>query len=142
MKNQLLNKISIKAIEILPTVTLEEDVENINFINSVEAGFIEKTTYIVKIWLKEELPFSGISIDLYFNEYKVRKYFEFKGGIYFKVFNPRFFDKHSNKKIYFVIGNSEVIETEFKLPSFEEEFRNNIVPKDLQTVRTFKEVFK
>lgn len=142
MKHHLFNKLSVKKVEIIPTITLEEDIENIKFINSIESEIVQETTYVVKIWLDDILPFSSLSVDLYLNDYKVRKYFEFDRGIYFKVFNPRFFEKHSDKKIYFIIGNSEIVETDWRLPSFENEFKNNIVPGDLQSLVTFNEAFK
>ena len=83
----------------------------------------------------------NISIDLLFNEYKVRKYFEFDGGIYFKVFNPRFFEKHSNKKIFFLVGNIELVETGWKFPSYETDFKNNIEISNEITLKNFIDIF-
>ena len=141
MINQLSNKLGIKNIEIIPTQTLPEDSQNIAYLNSIEPNNINEATYVVKIWFANNVPVTNISIDLLFNEYKVRKYFEFDGGIYFKVFNPRFFEKHSNKKIFFLVGNIELVETGWKFPSYETDFKNNIEISNEITLKNFIDIF-
>lgn len=141
MINQLSNKLAIKNIEIIPTLTLPEDSQNITYLNSIEPNNINETTYVVKIWLMNKITVTNVSIDLLFNEYRVRKYYEFDGGIYFKVFNPRFFEKHSNKEIFFLVGNVELVETGWKFPAFESDFKNNIEVTNEIGLKNFSDIF-
>lgn len=119
MKHQLRQELKALSINIVPAAPSDWDMENINLINEQEGTNKSGTVFLVEIDLEGDIPATATAVDLYLNEYKVRKYYQTTGGIGFKVYNPRFLLKHSNKNIRFVINNDEVIETGLKFPVYE-----------------------
>ena len=43
--------------------------------------------HLVKLYIGTEALYDGLGVELYIGDHKVRKYAQFKGGIYFKVMN-------------------------------------------------------
>ena len=57
--------------------------------------------YVVKIKLKSRPPASSSGWALYVGDQLIPKYWEYSGGIYFTVVDPRFFTEHKGKRLRF-----------------------------------------
>ena len=67
--------------------------------------------YIVKVRLKAVPVATSLGWALYVGELRIPKYWEYTKGIWFKVFDPRFFADHAGAKIRFSSDGVEFIET-------------------------------
>jgi hypothetical protein len=106
---------TIAAVDVIASRPKPADLRNIEHIATTEGISLEAVAYVVKITLSRATPVTSHGFELYLGEYRVRKYWAFPRGVYFKVFNPRFFAKHGGEQIRFgLAGRFE--ETGFRLP--------------------------
>lgn len=118
--------ISVKSVEVLPVLPDETDIKNINYLRNSEGTIIQSVVYVVKITIENRLSTSSLGFELFLDDYRVRKYFEFESGIYFKVYNPRFFQKHGEKKIRISLDKVSFIDTGLKFPSILPELESTL----------------
>jgi len=107
---------SVASVEVIPTQPKPADVRNIEHIAATEKVSLGSVAYVVKINLERSLPATSLGFELYLDDYRVRKYWAFKGGIYFKVYNPRFFAKHGGKQLRFCLAGKDCRDTGVRLP--------------------------
>jgi hypothetical protein len=75
-----------------------------------------EAAHIVKIGLKEVPPPTGHGWALYVGDTRIPKYWEYPGGIYFKVFDEEFLAEHRGEKLRFSENGVAFIDTGMKLP--------------------------
>ena len=109
----------VASVEVIPTRAKPADVKSIKYIQSQENISLEEVAYVVKITLEKMPPISSQGFELYLDNYRVRKYWAFRSGIYFKVYNPRFFAKHGGKQLRFSLVEQQFYDTGFRLPGAE-----------------------
>ena len=107
---------AVASVEVIPTQPKPADLKNIDHISATEGVPLDRVAYVVKITLERMPPVSSQGFELYLDDYRVRKYWGFPGGIYFKVYNPRFFAKHGGKEIRFALAGEHFQDTGFQLP--------------------------
>jgi hypothetical protein len=84
---------------------------------SAEAGrSLPLVSYLVKIRFKTKPPVTSHGWALYVHDFRIPKYWEYEHGIYFKVFDEKFFDDHKGQKLRFSQNGVHFIDTGMKLP--------------------------
>ena len=106
----------IVSVDVIPSRPKPADVRKIHFIQAQEKLSLEEVALIVRIRLKSMPPATSQGFELYLGDYRVSKYWAFQGGIYFKVYNPRFLKKHGGKQIRFAIEGDRFYDTGLRLP--------------------------
>jgi hypothetical protein len=115
MANRALPKVTDVAV--VGTQPKPADLRRMEFIASNENVTIPPVTYVVKIALEDSQDMSsGQGVDLYVGEERIEKYSGYKGGIYFKVNDPRFFEQHKGKEIRLSFDNGTFFNTGKVLP--------------------------
>lgn len=71
--------------------------------------------YIVKIKLKELPPATSEGWALYVGDLRIPKYWTYEQGIYFKVFDPQFFEQHKAERLRFSQDGSTFTDARVKL---------------------------
>jgi hypothetical protein len=127
---------TVATVEVIPTQPKPADLKNIEHIAATEGVSLDQVAYVVKITFESMPPVSSQGIELYLDDYRVRKYWGFQGGIYFKVYNPRFFAKHGGKQIRFCLAGEQCQDTGFRLPRTEGRRSARAVPKKEAAIRT------
>ena len=84
---------------------------------AADAGIpLREVAYLVKIRLKEIPAATGLGWALYAGEMRIPKYWEYPGGIYFKVLDPQFLVEHRGKPLRFSQNGQDFVDTGVKLP--------------------------
>ena len=93
------------------------DNRSCDFIARREDIQLEPAVWLVALLLDRVPEPGGSTFFLHLGDYRVAKYWGFRGGIYFKVFNPRFFTKHGGKEVLFVAESGAVLRSGQRLPA-------------------------
>jgi hypothetical protein len=101
----------IAAVEVVPAQPTEADRAAIAHMGMKEP----KAVYVVKVRLKAKLPVTSMAWALYVGDERVSKYWEYKDGIYFVVFDPQFFVAHKGKRLRFSQNDTDFFDTEAEL---------------------------
>jgi hypothetical protein len=72
-------------------------------------------TYVVKVRLQAVPEATSQGWALYVDELRIPKYWAYREGIYFKVFDPQFFADHEGGKLRFSQNGTEFTDTGLKL---------------------------
>jgi hypothetical protein len=72
--------------------------------------------FIVKIRLEKVPEPTGDGWALYVGDTRIPKYWEYPGGIYFKVFDPAFLSEHQGERLRFSHNDKDFVNTGVKLP--------------------------
>jgi hypothetical protein len=73
--------------------------------------------YLVTIRLQTVPEATSSGWALYVGDFRIPKYWEYKDGIYFKVYDPQFFSDHAGEALRFSPDGTEFIETGLTLAS-------------------------
>ena len=103
------------AVEVVPAQPAEADSAIIAQINATEQKSLEQVVYVVRIRLEAVPPATSRGWALYVNGLRIPKYWEYKDGIYFKVFDPQFFQDHKGQALRFSENGTEFVDTGLKL---------------------------
>ena len=68
---------------------------------------VEEVSYIVKLYLKNTPPYDNMGFEFYVGDQRIRKYSQFKNGIYFKINDPRRLSALRGKEVRFRRPGSE-----------------------------------
>jgi len=74
------------------------------------------TAFIVKIRLEKLPEPTGDGWALYVGDTRIPKYWEYPGGIYFKVFDQSFLTEHQGERLRFSHNDKDFVNTGVKLP--------------------------
>ncbi len=77
---------------------------------------LREVAYVVKIRLREIPAATGLGWALYAGDVRIPKYWEYPGGIYFKVLDPQFLADHRGKPLRFSQNGQDFMDTGVKLP--------------------------
>lgn len=103
------------GIEVVATQPTEADSAAIAHLSAEAHRQLPQVAYLVKVRLESIPPATSQGWALYVNDFRIPKYWEYKQGIYFKVFDSRFFDEHKGHKLRFSPNGSDFIETGIEL---------------------------
>lgn len=77
---------------------------------------LPEVAYLVKIQLETIPPAASHGWALYVNDFRIPKYWAYKDGIYFKVFDREFLEAHQGQPLRFSPNGTDFIDTGVKLP--------------------------
>lgn len=105
----------IVSVEVVPTQPTEADKAAIAHLSAQGKKTLPQITYVVKVRLKEVPPATSHGWALYLKDFRIPKYWEYKHGIYFKVFDQQFFEDHEDAALRFSSNGTDFTDTRIKL---------------------------
>lgn len=106
----------VLSAEVVATRTTAADSAMIAGLAAEARTSLRDVVYVVKIRLKEVPPATALGWALYAGDVRIPKYWEFPGGIYFKVLDPAFLRDHQGKPLRFSQNGQVFVDTAVKLP--------------------------
>lgn len=107
----------VVSVEVVPARPTETDKTMIAQLAAATRRPITDTAFIVKIALDRIPPPTARGWALYVGETRIPKYWEYPGGIYFKVLDEEFLAEHQRQKLRFSENGVDFIDTGVKLPA-------------------------
>jgi hypothetical protein len=107
----------IAAVEVVASQPTDADRAVIAHLKARDQAPLQDVAYLVKIQFEELPPVTSHGWALYVNDQRIPKYWAYKDGIYFKVFDPNFFAEHAGQPIRFSMDGVDFIDTGKKLVS-------------------------
>ena len=108
--------VKITSITVTAVQPERADTRRLDYLRATANVPVENHYYIVKLYLETPLAESGDMIRLFVGQEAIPKYSGFIGGLYFKVYDPEFFDQHEGDTIYVSIDGSTLTDTHAVLP--------------------------
>ena len=106
----------VAAVEVIATQPTDADRSVIAHLFPRAPAPLEDVTYIVKIKLEEMPPVTSHGWALYLNDERVPKYWAYKDGIFFKIYDPKFLAEHRGEALRFSLDGVRFVDTGKKLP--------------------------
>jgi hypothetical protein len=103
------------AVEVVPAQPTQVDREAIAHLSAQANRALPGAAYLVLINLEAIPPATSEGWALYVGDLRIPKYWEYKDGIYFKVFDPQFFAEHKGERLRFSQDERKFIDTGLKL---------------------------
>ena len=103
------------AVEVVPAQPTEADRDAIAYLSEQASRALPNAAYLVLVNLKEIPAATSEGWALYVGDFRVPKYWEYKDGIYFKVFDPEFFAEHKGERLRFTQDEKKFVDTGLKL---------------------------
>ena len=103
------------AVEVIVTAPTDADSAAIAHLSATGGKALPKVAYLVKIRLKTMPEPTSQGWALYVKDFRIPKYWEAKDGIYFKVFDPQFFEDHKGERLRFSQNGTEFVDTKLRL---------------------------
>jgi hypothetical protein len=103
------------ALEVVPAQPTQADRDAIAYLGAQANRALPGAAYLVLINLKVIPPATSEGWALYVGDFRIPKYWEYKDGIYFKVFDPEFFAEHKGKRLRFTQDEKKFVDTGLKL---------------------------
>ncbi len=92
------------------------DVRRLDYLRTTSNAAVESYYHIVKLYLQDPLPEAADAMQLFVGEEDIPKYNGFIGGLYFKVYDPGFFERHTGDTIYVSLDGATRVDTGAVLP--------------------------
>jgi hypothetical protein len=99
------------AVDVVATQPTDADRAAISYLGTTTDELIPPITYLVMVRLDPIPPATSMGWALYLDDFRVPKYWEYKDGVYFKVYGPQFFRDHQGKRLRFSANHTEFIDT-------------------------------
>jgi hypothetical protein len=103
------------GIEVVATQPTKADRATLAMFESTERKTLPGPAYIVKVRLKTLPEPTSRGFALYVGDLRIPKYWTYRQGIWFKVFDPQFFVEHKGEPIRFSLNDTEFVKTRLKL---------------------------
>src|SRR5262245_44053297 len=107
----------VVSVEVVPARPTETDRSMIAKLSVEVNRSIPDTAFIIKIGLEEIPPPTAHGWALYVGDTRIPKYWQYSGGIYFKVLDEEFLADHQRQKLRFSDNGVDFIDTGAKLPA-------------------------
>lgn len=107
----------VVALEIVATQPTDADRRALAHLSAQTSKLLPEVTYLVRVRLAKVPPATSAGWALYVNDFRIPKYWEYKHGIYFKVFDPQFFADHQGEHLRFSHDDSKFVDTGVELPA-------------------------
>jgi len=102
------------SVEVVAAQPDEGDKSVLADLSAQDPKALPRVTYLIKIRLKEVPEAASHGWALYLDDFRVPKYWEYKKGIYFKVFDPQFLEKYDGASVRFSSNGSDFSDTGLK----------------------------
>jgi hypothetical protein len=103
------------AVDVVAAQATEADSATVAQLEASENKSLPGVAYIVKVRLKALPEATSRGWALYVDKLRIPKYWTYRQGIYFKVFDPQFFAEHKGGKLRFSQNGTDFVETRLKL---------------------------
>jgi hypothetical protein len=103
------------AVEVAAAQPTESDSALISQMDAQGSAPLPGVAYLVKVKLKKVPQATSQGWALYVGDLRIPKYWAYEQGIYFKVFDPGFFEEHKGGKLRFSQDGSTFTDTGLKL---------------------------
>ncbi len=103
------------GVEVVAVRATEADSATVAQLEASENKSLPGVAYIVKVRLKALPEATSRGWALYVDKLRIPKYWTYRQGIYFKVFDPQFFAEHKGGKLRFSQNGTDFVETRLKL---------------------------
>ena len=107
------------AVEVVAAQPTDADSAAIAHLSARDSKSLPQVTYLVKVRFETMPQATSQGWALYVNDFRIPKYWEYKDGIYFKVFDPQFFQDHQGQPLRFSQNWTDLIDTGQKLPALD-----------------------
>jgi hypothetical protein len=105
----------VTAVEVVAAQPTEADRATIAQLNRESGRALPEVAYLVKLRFKTMPPVTSQGWALYVGSLRIPKYWGYRHGIYFKVFDPQFLADHKGKKLRFSQNATDFIDTNMEL---------------------------
>ena len=105
----------VTAVEVVAAQPTEADRATIAQLNRESGRALPEVAYLVKLRFKTMPPVTSQGWALYVGSLRIPKYWGYRHGIYFKVFDPQFLADHKGKKLRFSQNATDFIDTDMEL---------------------------
>jgi hypothetical protein len=99
------------AVEVVATQPTDADDAVMAGLSRAAGRDMAPIVYLVTVRLETIPAATSSGWALYVNHFRVPKYWQYKDGIYFKVYDPEFFADHAGEQLRFSPNGTEFIET-------------------------------
>jgi hypothetical protein len=106
----------VVSAEVVATQPTDADTPMIASLSRELNRRLPAAVFIVKVRLEKLLEPTGDGWALYLGSMRIPKYWEYPGGIYFKVFDQTFLVDHQGEALRFSRNDQEFVDTGVKLP--------------------------
>jgi hypothetical protein len=106
----------VVSVEVVPAQPTETDSAMIAQFAAETKRSMPQTAFIVKVRLAEIPPATARGWALYVGGTRIPKYWEYPGGIYFKVLDKEFLAEHRRERLRFSENGTDFIDTGVRLP--------------------------
>jgi hypothetical protein len=103
------------AVKVVPAQPTQADRDAIRHLSAQANRAFPGAAYLVLVRLKAIPPATSEGWALYVGDLRIPKYWEYKDGIYFKVFDPQFFAEHKGERLRFSQDEKKFIDTGLRL---------------------------
>lgn len=110
------NTIKVTSVKVVAVQTERADIKRLEFLRTSENISVEDRYYIVKVYLEKQIPVSAETLRLYVGREEIPKFGGFSGGLYFKVYEPQFFENHAGDSLCFSPDGRMFFDTGAVLP--------------------------
>ena len=105
----------VVGVEVVAAQPTDADSAAIAHLSSSGSKSLPAVTYLVKLRLESLPEATSHGWALYVNDFRIPKYWQYREGIYFKVFDPQFFQDHQGQSIRFSLNGADFIDTGLSL---------------------------
>jgi hypothetical protein len=105
----------VVGVEVVAARATEADSAMVAHLEASQKKSLPGVAYIVKIRLKALPAATSQGWALYVDKLRIPKYWTYRQGIYFKVFDPQFFAEHKGRKLRFSQNGTDFVDTRLKL---------------------------
>jgi hypothetical protein len=106
----------VVSAEVVAAQPTEADKPMLAGLSSEVGRRLPPEAFIVKIRLAEIPEPAGAGWALYVGDTRIPKYWEYPGGIYFKVLDQAFLEEHRGEPLRFSLNDQKFVNTGVKLP--------------------------
>ena len=105
----------VVAVEVIAAQPTDADRGVLAHLSARAGTPLPEVAYLVKVAFEEMPPVTSQGWALYVDDQRIPKYWAYKGGIYFKVFDPNFLAEHNGQPLRFSLDGVHFIDTGKKL---------------------------
>ena len=99
------------AVEVVAAQPTDADRAAIAHLSARDRKSVAPVTYLVKVRFETMPEATSQGWALYIGDFRVPKYWATRDGIYFKVFDPQFFEEHQGEPLRFSQNGIDFVDT-------------------------------
>lgn len=105
-----LTPLQVLQVDVVPARPTEADTKFLTHTRTTVRRELEPVAYIVRLRLQSQPEPTGAGWALFVGELRIPKYWEYPGGIYFKIYDPAFFDEHADSPVRFSADHGQTFQ--------------------------------